>query len=452
MSKFLILFLGSVSALFASPSLSIFAKNSHNSQIIAKVPVHDGGLNILRCRGASDGVVWCKVRYRHHGKDITGWSDRKSYDALSTSLKSPTFEKRFGGRYTDLGKAIIVLDDGYLIGGSTQSFGNGQYDAYLIKTDFYGTEKWSTTYGGSGDDTLEAMVAIEKGYLFAGETYSYGNHMPSLYVGRIDTAGMRVWHKGYYLDEDDRYGARSMAKINEEHVMIAGYEEHIKAFNSAENIQLNAVSIDGVYDWTHRYGGKDPEKANSIIRISDGYVIAGVTETWGKGQKDIYVLKIDDAGKRVWHNTFGFKFDEVASQIIATKEGGYIVVGSTSSNHDYSKDIYVVKMDAKGNRQWQGLYGHKDDEEGFGIIEQEDGYVVVGYTKSTKQYDSQVYLVKFNLQGGLVWERTYGGVNEDEGRAIAKTKDGMIITGFSKGGPERGKDIYVLKLDKNGRL
>lgn len=451
MKKILAIILLTSLSLFAQNPLKIYEKNSLDSNIIAKIS-NNRGMNTLRCRGADRyNNVWCKVHYRNNDFDIKGWSRKKSLDILA-SKPQKTFERRFGGRYSDIGKALIVLEDGFLIGGSTQSFGRGQFDAYIIKTDPYGNQLWQTTLGGNRDDSLEDIIAVKNGYIFTGSTQSFGNHMQSLYVGRITHDGFREWQKGYFLDDDDRYMGKSIAKINDTHVMIAGYEDKIKFFNSFVNCQLNAVDVNEGHRWSRKYGGNQPDKANSIIRLKDGYLFAGFTDSWGKGLLDMYVVKVDDDGKRVWHRTFGYDYNEVANQIIATKDGGFIAVGTTESNHVSAKDVYVVKMDADGKLQWQGVYGHEDDEEGFGIIEVNGGYVIAGYTKSTKQYDSQVYIMKINQKGRRIWERTYGGIHEDRAYAIAKTTDGMILTGFSKSGPQRGKDLYLLKLDENGNF
>jgi len=430
--------------------LTLYHSYSQNSGVVATVPLSDGGLNLLRCRNADGETQWCKVRYRKEKTDVSGWCQK---DALIPQKRdSVTFEKRFGGRYRDMGKTVMVLDDGFLIGGSTQSFGSGQFDAWLLRIDRFGNLIWQRSFGGSQDDTLEAMIRMGDHIVFTGSTFSLGNHMPSLYVGSVDLDGMREWQRGLFLDEDDRYSGHAIVNINDAHVMIAGYEERIKAFNGQKDAQLNAVSLDGKHKWSRRFGGNKPEHAYSLLRLQDGYLFAGDTDTWGKGLIDAYVVRLDEDGNRLWHRAYGFKYNESARQIIQTREGGFIFVGSSSSFTDRGKEMYIVKMNAKGHTEWQGHYGYRDDEEGFGIIEVEGGYVAVGYTRSIKSHDTQLYLVKLSPQGQVIWERTYGGVNDDIGYAIAKTDDGMIVTGMSKGGTERGEDLYLLKLDKEGRL
>ena len=432
--------------------LEIFEKHDPQSNIIAEVSTEKGKIEQLRCRGTRDGD-WCRVRYHNDGMVLQGWSDKHSLDAIASRPNTkPTFEKRFGGRYSDEGRTLLPLSDGFLIVGTTESFGEGQKDAYVLKVDKFGNKLWSETYGGGSDDVAEAVIPVKDGFMLAGSTWSIGSEGQSLYVLRISEKGELLWENGYYSKKRDRYLGRSLVKINDEHVMVAGSEEHIKFFNSDVLCYLSGININGQEKWVQRYGGNNPDRANSIIKVKDGFVFAGVTETWGHDGKNMYVVKIDASGKRLWHNAFGYDYDEEVQQVIATRDGGYILVGTTNSDHRKLQDVYVVKIDANGNKQWQHHYGGRSDEEGFGIVEDDDGYVIVGSTESTKDRTSDVYLLKIDKNGAVFWTKTYGGFGNDAGQAIVKAEDGFVITGYSQGPISRGKDLYLLKVDRNGDL
>lgn len=433
--------------------LQLFVDHDPQSAVIAEVPADGRGWRVLKCRAPKDDVTWCKVAYEQHGVRLTGWSDKKSLDTImSKPNTNSTFEKRFGGRYEEFGKAIAVLEDGFIIAGATASFGEGQLDVYVVRTDRFGNKRWSRTYGGRYEDIGEAILPQGDGFMLAGSTRSFGNKVQSVYAARITGNGDLMWENGYYSDKDDRYAGKAMARINEGHVMIAGYEDHVKFFNAEVNCYLTAVETNGQKKWQRYYGGGDVEEANSIIRVKDGYVFAGLTDTWGHGDEDMYVVKVDEGGKRIWHNAFGYEDKEVAHQIIATRDGGYIAVGTSNSDRRQSDQVYVVKMDAKGNKQWQHLYGGEDDEEGFGIVETGDGYVIAGSTESTKFRDMQVYLLKIDRVGNIFWQKTYGGPDDDAAYAIAKTSDGFVVTGFTEGNTDQGKELYLLKVDRDGNL
>lgn len=460
MKKGLILSLICASALFGGIHetndgrfLQLYADNDPQSTILAEVPAESKGLRTLKCRSPKDGITWCKVRYEHDGVRLTGWIDKKSLDTIAAiPNKSPYFEKRFGGRYEEVGKDIVVLKDGFIIAGSTASFGEGQHDGYVVRTDRFGNKIWSHAYGGRYEDELEAIMPWKNGFIVAGATRSIGNKVQSIYAARIRANGDLMWQNGYYNDDDDRYGAKALAKVNDSHIMVAGFEDHIKFFNSEVNCYLIALEDNGLHKWQAYYGGEDKEMANSIVAVDDGYVFAGVTDTWGHGDEDMYVVRVDKSGKRLWHNAFGYDDKEVANQIIATRDGGFLAVGTTDSDRRKMDDVYVVKMDANGKRQWQHHYGGEYDEEGLAVTEADNGYVIAGFTESTKNHDMQVYLLKIDFDGNIFWQRTYGGPDDDAAYAIKTTSDGFVVTGYSEGNTDKGKDLYLLKVDKNGKL
>lgn len=432
--------------------LNIYSQTNHQSNIVAKVSTRKGEINKKRCFNTRNNTRWCKITYTANELTLNGYVDEKSLNKIATNLNyNPTFEKSYGGRYNEVGNSILPLKDGFLMVGYTQSYGKGHNDIYLMKVDKFGNKIWSSVYGGTRSDIANAVVAINGGFMVAGTTSSFGEGPQSVYLAKITNDGKLVWQNGYYSDEDDYYTGNDMVKISDNNVMVAGLEDHVSFFNSEVDCYINSIYTNGKRNGIKRYGGNKMDEANSIIKTSDGYVFAGVTKTWGNGSEDAYVVKIDKNGKRVWHNAFGFKQNEVANQIISTKDGGYIIVGTTDSSRKNMKDIYIVKITHKGTREWQNHYGSTADEEGFGIVEVNNGYVVTGYTKDTKNYDSNVLLMKIDKFGSVYWSRRYGGSSDDVGNAIAKVKDGFVVTGY-KTAKTSNKDLYMLKVDENGNI
>lgn len=433
--------------------LNIYANDDRQSNIIANVSIDRGKFNKKRCFKNDANERWCKLTYSLNGLKVNGYVDEKSLDKIVTRPNfKKTFEKNYGGRYDDVGNTILALKDGFLMAGYTESFGKGGKDVYLMKVDRFGNKLWSSVYGGPRTDVANAIVSVRGGFMIAGTTSSFGNRAQSVYLAKINNDGKLTWQNGYYSDEDDYYTGNDLVKISDDNVMVAGSEDHVSFFNSEIDLYINAVYADGKRNGIKRYGGEDMDKANSVISVKDGYIFAGVTDTWGHGSKDAYVVKIDKQGKQVWHNAFGFKKDEVANQIIATKDGGYVIVGTTQSDIYNLKDVYVVKMDKAGTKEWQGHYGSQANEEGFGVVETSDGYVITGYTEDSRNYDSNVYLLKLDKSGSVYWSKKYGGDKDDEGRAIVKVKDGFVVTGYTTSDETSSKDLYILKVDKNGNI
>ncbi len=133
--------------------------------------------------------------------------------------------------------------------------------------------------------------------------------------------------------------------------------------------------------------GKVNDYAHSIQQTSDGgYIVAGYTESFGAGDFDAWVIKLDAKGNVQWQKTYGGKDDDEAYSIQQTSDGGYIVAGYTYPLCASDWDAWVIKLDARGNVQWQKTYGGKDDDEAYSIQQTSDGgYIVAGYTYSLAQ-------------------------------------------------------------------
>jgi len=448
------------SALFAGVTptndvsfVKIYSDKDTQSSIVATVSANKGNLVKKRCLTNRTAQRWCKVDYVYRDLTLHGYVKEEALLAMyAVPNTNSTFETTYGGRYDDVANSVIKTDGGFLLAGYTDSFGHGRSDAYVIKIDEFGNKIYSLALGGDSEDVANAVVELDDSYVLAGYTRSFGNGVESFYMAKFLKNGDFSWQRGFYSDKDDYYRARDMVKISPTNMLLAGYENHVKFFNSETNIYLNAINSDGVRNGIKRYGGDKIDEANSIINVADGYVVAGMTRTWGHGGEDAYVIKLDKNGNRIWHNAFGFSYDEVANQIIQTSDGGYILVGTTDSSIRDQQNIYVVKMNANGGREWQGHYGSREDEEGFGIVEVDDGYVIAGYTKDTKSYSSDVYLMKLSKNGNVMWDKKYGLDKDDGAKAIVKTKDGFLVVGYQTSLESYSKDVYILKVNNQGNI
>jgi len=438
----------------SGPFVDLYSDKNSQSNIVATISLDKGHLVKKRCMTNRQSQRWCRVKYLYDEIVLNGYIQEQTLAKIYTMPnKKQYFEMSYGGPYDDVANDIIAMDDGYLMVGYTASFGNGQDDIYIFKTDKYGNKRYSLALGGSRDDEAKAVVkADSSSYVVAGYSDSFGNGVESLYMARVSNSGKLLWQNAYYSDKDDYYRANDIVKISADNFLLAGYENHVKFFSSQTDIYLNAIDINGKRNGIKRYGDSKVDKANSIITVEDGYVIAGFTKSWGHGAKDAYVLKIDKKGEPLWHNAFGYSYDEIANQIIATHDGGYILVGSTDSDIKKQNEIYVVKLDASGHRMWQTHYGSREDDEGYGIVEVDDGYVIAGYTKDTKSYNSDVYLLKIDKKGNALWHRKYGYDKDDEARAIIKVDDGFVVTGFITSEENYSKELYILKVNHLGKL
>ncbi len=209
----------------------------------------------------------------------------------------------------------------------------------------------------------------------------------------------------------------------------------------------------GDMEWARTFGGDSDEAALSITGTDDGgYVFAGGTRSYGAGETDVYLMKIDSDGDCVWSRTIGGKNYEYAYSVRNTRDHGFIVAGYKSA--DERSDMYVIKTDKNGKTQWEKTYGDYGWEVAYSAVQDNDsGYIICGYTTSTVNAASLIYLVKIDAEGDCVWTRTYGGARENRGYYALPDKDGGYVIAakttsyISKG---VGWDMMAFKIDAKG--
>lgn len=188
--------------------------------------------------------------------------------------------------------------------------------------------------------------------------------------------------------------------------------------------------------------------------IDGGYISVGWTQSFGAGGWDLYLVKTSATGLLEWTKTYGSPSDEVDCSIEQTTDGGYIIASRSNGFSALSSDIYLVKTDSNGNLEWSKTYGASDWEEGHSILIALDGYIHVGYTKSFGAGNEDIYVMKNDLSGNIVWAKTYGGTGIDLGHKIKFDNDGKILIagGTNSFSDANDYDFYLLKLDTDGTL
>ena len=215
----------------------------------------------------------------------------------------------------------------------------------------------------------------------------------------------------------------------------------------------------------------------SIQQTGDGgYIVSGSRKadvSPGHGAEDMWVVKLNPAGAIQWQKVLGGRDRDESFSIRQTTDDGYILIGSTDSdnsgdvgpNHGRS-DIWVVKLSPAGGIQWQKVLGGAGDDTGRSIWQTSDGgYILTGTTESDTSGDvgpnhggSDIWVVKLNPAGGILWQKVLGGNGYDAGRSIQQTRDdGYVLTGDTDsemsgdaGANHGGSDILVVKLNPGG--
>ena len=316
---------------------------------------------------------------------------------------TPGFVQTYGGADTDAGNSLVETSDGgYAIAGSTDSYGAGSWDVWLVKTDSSGVMQWNQTYGGTGSDYGWSVVqTTDGGYAVAGYTSSYGAGDFDVWLVKTDAYGNEQWNQTYGGVDDDR--AYSMAQTVDGGFAIAGGTDSFGA--GSFDFWLVKSDSNGNVQWTQAYGGADYDYGQSLVgTIDGGYAIAGYTYSFGAGQSDVWLVKTDANGVMQWNQTYGGALYEWAYYVVQTSDGGYAIPASTYSYGTSSYDLWLIKTDSSGTLQWSQTYGGTGDDGGNSILETiNGGYVIVGQTNSYGTVGGDVWLVKTDVESGLAW-------------------------------------------------
>jgi hypothetical protein len=375
-----------------------------------------------------------------------GYPSTSTGQQISQAYQGSTFAKTIGGSGLDGAWSIIQSSDGgYVVAGSTRSFGAGGWDIYVVKIDGSGNVQWTKTIGGGNDDFAYSIIqSSDGGYVVAGLTYSFGAG-GDIYLVKLDSSGNVVWTKTIGGSLTDV--ANSIIQSSDGGYVVAGWT----ASFGAGSYDFYVVKLDagGNVLWTKTIGGSNDDRARSIIRSSDGgYVVAGYTSSFGAGSADIYVVKLDSGGNVQWTKTIGGSYEDEARSIIQSSDGGYIVAGESGG------DFYVVKLDSGGNVLWTKTIGGSSDDGARSIIQSSDGgYAVAGRTRSFGAGNADFYVVKLDSGGNVQWTKTIGGSSEDEAYSIIQSSDGgYAVAGFTGSFGAGYGDMYVVKMDANGNV
>jgi hypothetical protein len=357
------------------------------------------------------------------------------------SAAQNAFEKTYGGEGVDEGYSVQQTSDGgYIVAGSTQSFGAGLRDVYLIKTDSSGDTLWTKTFGGGDDDFgWSVKQTTDGGYIIAGITRSFGLGSENAYLIKTDALGDTLWTKTF----GEIGGSRA---FEVQQTSDGGY---VVVGDKSSDVYL--IKTDGLGDtlWTRTYGGDDFGDGFSVQQTSDGgYVIAGLFFP-PVGDEEVYLIKTDSFGDTLWTRTYGGSDDDWGTSVRQTSDGGYIITGVTgfSIADEESGDVYLLKTNASGDTLWTKSYGGEDFDSGREVGQTSDGgYFIVGYTHSFG--GSDVYLIKTDSFGDSLWTRTYDSDVGARGFSGQQTADGeYILAGYDFATDVEGLDVYLIHTD-----
>jgi hypothetical protein len=342
--------------------------------------------------------------------------------------------KIYDGAFGDKGFDIKQSSDGgYIITGVTgNNFYSNDIDLWLIRTDENGDTLWTRTFGGDSSDAGYSVAETsDGGYIITGRTMSYGADFNDVWLIKTNASGDSLWTKTF----EGRSG-QSIYETNDGGYVFIG-SKLIKTDPNGDTL------------WTkNHWGGRSLQLTND-----GGYILTGkvVYNPWSlpyKQNSDVILVKTDEKGDTLWTKTFGGDGFDSGSSVQQTKDGGYIIAGTSHSfNTDGSTDVWLIKTNMNGDTLWTRTFSSADSVTDAGSsvhITEDGGYLIQGITYFSNR---DLFLIKTDTDGNILWTKIVGGPFNDDGSSVIRALDnGYIITGGTQSCDSCYHDVWIVKI------
>jgi len=356
----------------------------------------------------------------------------------------PDWERTYGGAQSDSGFSVKqTRDGGYIVAGTTSSYGAGASDVYLIKTDGRGDTLWTRTFGGDSDDVAYSVEQTgDSGYVVAGYTKSFGAGAEDVYLIKVNGRGDTLWTRTFGGDSTD--AARSVQQTSDGGYVVAGYTKSFGAGN--KDIYLIRTNAQGETLWTRTYGGTSNDRGYWVQETFDGgFALTGALSY------DTHLIITDAAGETLWTRTHPWSHGNMGMCVQQTLDSGFVVAGYDEDLIAYNTSM-LLRYNAAGDTVWTRKY--------MGVLNQFDcvrqtpdrGFIVAGLSWSSAKGED-AWLMKFSASGDSQWSRTYGDYRGDAVSSVERTSDGgYIAAGYTNSFGAGGYDVYLIKADSLGNV
>jgi hypothetical protein len=344
-----------------------------------------------------------------------GW---ECYMARFNASGDTLWTKTYGNvLYDELQDVDTTSDGGFIaVGHTTTTDWDG--NVYLIRTNANGIVLWSKEYGGAiglSDKGYSVRETSDGGFIITGTTETYGSGGDDVYVLKVNSTGTVQWTTtiGSAGTTSVMDAGREVQETNDGGYIVVGYTSAVDInFSDVYLIKLNSS---GVVQWKKTYGGGSYDIGYTVQQTTDnGYIIGATTNSYGAGNWDAYLIKTDANGVIQWSKAYGKSGEDRAQCARQTSDGGYILCGRSSSFGAGNFDAVLYRTDATGTLLWTKGYGGSGDDQGFYVRPTGTSYVFCGYTVSFGTGIKDVFFARADATGTV-------GCNEISGTGFTTT-------------------------------
>ena len=366
----------------------------------------------------------------------------------------------FGGSDNDCGYALCRTDDnGYLLVGSTRSYGEGSEDFYLIKLNEMGNYIWSETYGDSYQDFARSIILSDDNLIIIGDKWVDFSKRTDIKMLKANSTGAFLWEVLLGTNADEK--GFKVLETSIGNLIILGYT---RGFDNPGDILIIKTDAQGNMLWQNHFGYEKDDYGLDIAENEDGSLMILGTKSgffddvhvnYQVSDADILLLKIDENGDELWRQEYGSNGHDFGYSISKATSGGYYLFGSSQSYGAGSFDMILLKVDESGILEWQKTYGGEKYEYGISMdVNENNELFLFGSTSSFGENGStDFYLIKTDPLGNTIWDLTIGGELADFGNEVLASNDsGCVVIGSSESFSSGGFDMLLAKVNQYGMI
>jgi len=420
------------------------------------------------------------------------------------------WQRSFGGTNDDRLRSLQqTADGGFILGGFSNSdpasgaSGNktavnfGNYDMWIVRTDSSGNRLWDHSFGGTNEDVLYSVrQTSDGGFILGGYTLSGANGNKAsanaggydFFVVRTDANGNKLWDRSFGGTNDDQL--RSLRQTADGGFILGGQSLSGPSGNKTSPLYgtndfwVVRIDANGNKLWDRSFGGSGADRLQDLQQTKDGgFILGGVSLSVPDGNKtatnyglnDIWLVRIDANGNKLWDRSFGGTDNDELLSLEQTPDGGFVFGGfsfsgasgnKTSSNFGTkTTDFWLVRTDANGNRLWDYSFGGRDNDSLRSLDQTPDGGFICGGASTSTATGNKTspffggvadfWVVRTDASGNRIWDQSYGGGGDDGIWSLQQTADGgFILGGGSDSLPGGNKtsanfgtyDFWIVKL------
>ncbi len=348
-----------------------------------------------------------------------------------------------------IGCRVLIL---FFLGASLFTAQAKNIEKRVVKKPLFIAE-WQRIYGGKEDDVAQDIVALEKGdSAIVGTCKSFDAKSSDICVLRMDAHGNVRWR--LFIGGKKQEFGKSIARAADGNLFVLGKS---KSFSKEYDydLYLSKVTLEGKLLWSRSIGGTRDEYPGGVVGTDDGgAVIVGSSESFRNGYKDIYIVRLDAKGRVRKQKIFGGERDDAAYNITRLRDGNFVLVGSRETERSGDSDFFAMKIDQKLNKLWFKSFGGDEEDILYGVTPTIDnGVVAVGSTRSYGSSQTDMAVVRLDAKGAMQWIKLYGYKYYEYAYDVALRRDGgFMIAGGTNTLGKGDHSPYFIALDRNGKL